>query len=45
MADHHRGDDMPDPRATHRVVDVIGREVDGVEEFPAGRSFLFHAEL
>ena len=45
MPDHHRGDDMPDPRTTHRVVDVIGREIDGVEEFPAGRGFLFHAEL
>jgi hypothetical protein len=45
MSDHDRGDDVPDPRTTHRVVDVIGREVDRVEELPAGRSFLFHAEL
>jgi hypothetical protein len=45
VTDHHRGHDVPDPRATHRVVDVIGREIDRVEELPAGRSFLFHAEL
>jgi hypothetical protein len=45
MSDHHRGDDMPDAGVTHRVVDVVGREVDGVEEFPTSRSFLFHAEL
>ena len=44
VPDHDRGDDMPDRRATHRVVGEVGREIDGVEEFPAGRSFGFHAE-